>query len=370
MLHAFNKQKQAGSSSTTTSHTPPITQAILSKEHTLFRSIVPAIMHMITQDFEPEPGLVKNLIALFFDSIYIVHFLEKKTQAGKEIFSEESLAASNIQHSLTTWHFFTKLFEKYRQTEHYQSSSAQTRANQLFDYFKGSILLSLKYNTDTNYWTKDFILFNYWIFNSKKTLFLEKTYVKLKSLLDTYRLVEHSFPREHKYAQRIYDDILKLSRLFNQWDNLSSLIKIQFIEDIYQDCLSIQESMHKLLLKQLIEPDSVSTFNDNLSILCNHVDDMLFTQGSEQKNINQIERSCLLEMDWKLSELDMCSAAVKYELILNIEKNRLNYINTKLEPEQRVLSFQQKVATESSEEQPDDMSLEGASKTKRRGHAI
>ncbi len=96
----------------------------------------------------------------------------------------------------------------------------------------------------------------------------------------------------------------------------------------------------------------------------------------EQTSMNQIERDCLAEMNWELSRLDICSDAEKYKLILNIEKSGLDY-NTKLAPDQHPPSPQylplqeaQMIAAESSEERPDDMSLEEASITKRRGRTI
>ncbi len=294
MLHAFHNQELTCSSSSTStsgaSHTtstlPKLdyTETILSEDRPLSKSILPAIMHMITQNFEPAPEFKKNLITLFSNSFYIIDYLEEKIQAGQEIFNEKALTASNIQHCLTTWHFFTKLFEKYKRTKYYQNADTQTRTHKLFDYLKGSVLLSIKYNTDENYWTKDFALFNYWVFqnNDKKHATLNKISNNIWHLLKAYQDINHKFPYKYKYSQYIYNSLLKLSRLLVRWENLPSLAKFQFIDDIYQHYCSIHHNMCKLFRKNIMRQESVGIFTENLLISIAHIDDMLTTEDLEQ----------------------------------------------------------------------------------------
>jgi len=339
------------------------TLAILSKERSLYKSIIPAIMYTVEQYFEPSSEFETKITKLFADSFYIVAFLEKEIQTDAITFNEDSLIASNLQHSLTCWYFFSKLFEQYRQTEHYQTSDAQTKTKQLFDYFQGSLLLSLKYNSDEDYWTKDFASFNRWAFQDHDTQesTLQQTFKNLQNLIMAFPFVTAHLPWEYKHSIQICKDVAKLHCFFKQWENLHSFIKFQLIEDIQQKCDFIQDSIDILIEEDQINQKSIMEFIQNLSTLYAQVKKATTPTSLEQRNLKQIEHTCLAGMDWKLAALDICSDAEKYKLILAIEKKALDYINTQLayrqdasSPSYLPMQEAQMVPIESSEELSDD----------------
>jgi hypothetical protein len=134
--------------------------AILSSHDNLIISIVPAIMDYIEDYSDHE--FKAFLDDVFNNSFAEVELLEHLVQ--HPISEKKPLLAENIQHSLTVWSIFIKLFEQYRKpvnntlTDNTMADKKNS-SDELYSRFIICLLLSLKYNADANFSNANFTHF-------------------------------------------------------------------------------------------------------------------------------------------------------------------------------------------------------------------